>query len=161
MQRANEVRIRVARENDRNRFAALWADFLREQCALDPRLAISKDAPERWRNDFPEWIGANVHGLFVAEHDEAELVGFASVHLWYPPPIYDQVLEAYLDELFVTPEWRRRGVASTLLDRVKEWAVQREAHRIRLGVLDSNTTGLTFWQSRGARPFVSTMLIDV
>ncbi|HLE55988.1 MAG TPA: GNAT family N-acetyltransferase [Rhodothermia bacterium] len=161
MQHADEVRVRAARENDRARFAALWIDFLREQCALDPRFVISDDAPERWQNDFPEWIGANVHGLFVAEHDEAELVGFASVHLWYPPPIYDQVLEAYLDELFVAPDWRRRGVASALLDRVREWAAQREARWIRLGVLDSNTTGLKFWLSRGARSFVSTMLIDV
>ncbi|HEY5565088.1 MAG TPA: GNAT family N-acetyltransferase [Rhodothermia bacterium] len=161
MQHADEVRVRAAQENDRARFAALWIDFLREQCALDPRFVISDDAPERWQNDFPEWIGANVHGLFVAEHDEAELVGFASVHLWYPPPIYDQMLEAYLDELFVAPEWRRRGVASALLERVREWAAQREARWIRLGVLDSNTTGLKFWLSRGARSFVSTMLIDV
>jgi GNAT superfamily N-acetyltransferase len=71
------------------------------------------------------------------------------------------VLEAYLDELFVAPEWRRRGVASTLLERVREWAVQRAALRIRLGVLDSNEAGLAFWRSRGARPFVATMLIDV
>lgn len=138
----------------------MWIDFLKEQAALDPRFVVSEDAVDRWRNDFPEWIGATVHGLFAAESD-GELIGFASVHLWYPAPIYRSDLEAYLDELFVRPEWRRRGVATALLDAVREWAGDRQALRIRLGVLGANTGGQAFWRRRGATAFVETLLIEI
>lgn len=160
MQLANHVAVRTARQTDRDDVTAMWIDFLGEQNALDSRLVISDDALDRWRNDFSEWITAGVHGLFVADHDKEGLIGFASVHLWFPAPIYRPELEAYIDELFVEPDWRRRGIASALLEEIRNWAAEHQARRIRLGVLSANESGLAFWQSVGATSFVATLLIE-
>lgn len=161
MQLRKGFTVRRARESDRVSLAGLWADFLTEQADMDDRFAAAEDALERWDNDFAEWISARVHALFVAEDRHDELIGFVSAHLGYPAPIYRPELEAYLDELYVRPDRRRRGVAGELLDAVRGWAVEREARRIRLGVLAANQAASAFWDHAGARPFAATLLIEV
>jgi len=138
----------------------MWVAFLAEQSQLDDRFVVADDARERWENDLPEWVHSRVHGIFVAYDTEGRLVGFSSVHLWYPAPIYRAELEAYVNEIYVRPEWRRRGVASALLDAVLDWADRQDADRVRLGVLAANAQGLAFWTAVGAKEFVTTMLID-
>lgn len=161
MKRAGDYHVRSARGADRERLASLWTLFLEEQARLDGRFVVADDAAQRWSNDFSEWIAASVHGLFVADSENEGPIGFASVHLWYPAPIYRPELEAYLNEIYVAPAWRRKGAATALLEAVREWAEARNARRIRLGVLAANETGLTFWDKSGARPFFQTLLIDV
>jgi len=161
MNPAGDFRVRSARAADRERLAAMWKQFLEEQAELDDRFVVADDAAERWSNDFTEWIGSRVHGFFVAESEREGLIGFASVHLWYPAPIYRPELEAYLDEIYVTPTRRREGAATALLQAIREWATARNARRIRLGVLGANENGLTFWDKTGARSFFQTLLIDL
>lgn len=161
MPSTGEYAIRSARASDREQLAGMWRQFLEEQAELDARFVIADDAAERWSNDFSEWVGSKVHGFFVAESERDGLIGFASVHLWYPAPIYRPDLEAYLDEIYVRPDWRRRGAATALLQEVRSWAASRHARRIRLGVLGENRDGLTFWDRSGARPFFETLFIDV
>lgn len=161
MKPEGNFQVRAAGGDDRDRLAAMWNCFLEEQAGLDDRFAVADDAAKRWDNDFSEWVGSNVHGLFVAESAAAGLIGFSSVHLWYPPPIYRPALEAYVDEIYVAPAWRRRGVATALLGAVREWSEARNARRIRLGVLDANRAGLDFWKKTGARAFYQTQLIDL
>jgi len=152
--------IRSACEEDRDQIAVMWIDFLAEQALLDPRFVVADDAAARWRNDFAEWTASQVHGLYVAESGD-RLIGFASVHLWYPAPIYEPKLEAYLNELYVRAEWRKRGAGTALLGKVREWARAKEASRIRLGVLSENESGRAFWVKSGGRPFVASLLIDI
>ena len=58
----------------------------------------------------------------------------------------------YLEDLFVEPAWRGRGIGKALLTAVARLAVQRGCGRFEWAVLDWNTPAIEFYQALGARP---------
>jgi GNAT superfamily N-acetyltransferase len=58
----------------------------------------------------------------------------------------------YLEDLFVVPSWRAKGVGKQLLARVAEIAVERGCGRMEWSVLDWNEPAIGFYKKLGARP---------
>lgn len=58
----------------------------------------------------------------------------------------------YLEDLFVEPAFRGRGIGKALLKAVAQRAVKRGAGRYEWSVLDWNTPAIDFYKSLGARP---------
>jgi ribosomal protein S18 acetylase RimI-like enzyme len=56
----------------------------------------------------------------------------------------------YLEDLFVRPEYRRRGYGRAMLVRLARLAVQRGCGRFEWSVLDWNEAAIRFYQSLGA-----------
>jgi GNAT superfamily N-acetyltransferase len=57
----------------------------------------------------------------------------------------------YLEDLFVLPEWRHKGVGKRLLSSVAALAVARGCGRFEWAVLDWNEPALRFYKSLGTR----------
>lgn len=58
----------------------------------------------------------------------------------------------YVEDLYVKPELRGRGVGRALLQHVARVAVERECGRVEWSVLDWNTPSIRFYESVGAKP---------
>lgn len=58
----------------------------------------------------------------------------------------------YLEDLFVFPEHRARGVGRALLARLAALAVERRCGRFEWSVLQWNVDAIRFYESLGARP---------
>src|SRR5688572_14239160 len=58
----------------------------------------------------------------------------------------------YLEDLFVKPEWRGRGLGTMLLARLARIAVERGYGRMEWSVLDWNELALRVYRAVGARP---------
>lgn len=58
----------------------------------------------------------------------------------------------YLEDLFVMPEVRGRGIGRALLARVAQIAVARDCGRLEWAVLDWNRPAIDFYRHIGARP---------
>jgi len=58
----------------------------------------------------------------------------------------------YLEDLFVEPAFRGRGIGKALLQAVARIAVRRECGRFEWAVLDWNRPAIEFYQALGARP---------
>jgi len=56
----------------------------------------------------------------------------------------------YLEDLFVRPEWRGRGIGRQLLARLARIAVERDCARFDWAVLAWNTPAIGFYESIGA-----------
>ena len=56
----------------------------------------------------------------------------------------------YLEDLFVLPEWRSRGIGRALLTRLATIAVERGCGRFEWSVLDWNEPAIGFYKSLGA-----------
>jgi len=79
-----------------------------------------------------------------------EPVGFA---LWFHS--YSTFLGRrglYLEDLFVTPAWRSRGIGRQLLAKVAAVAVARDCGRMEWSVLDWNQPAIRAYRSIGAVP---------
>jgi GNAT superfamily N-acetyltransferase len=57
----------------------------------------------------------------------------------------------YLEDLFVKPEWRGRGIGQRLLVHLAALAVERGCGRMEWTVLDWNELALRFYERMGAR----------
>lgn len=58
----------------------------------------------------------------------------------------------YLEDLFVRPEMRGRGVGKALLDEVTRIARERNCARVEWVVVDWNSPAIDFYKSLGAEP---------
>jgi len=80
----------------------------------------------------------------------SEAVGFA---VWFHN--YSTFLGRrglYLEDLFVVPEWRGRGVGRALLAHLARVAVARNCGRMEWAVLNWNEPSIGFYRSIGAVP---------
>ena len=57
----------------------------------------------------------------------------------------------YLEDLFVFPEFRSRGIGKRLLQHLAALAVERKCGRLEWSVLDWNTDAIRFYESLGAK----------
>jgi GNAT superfamily N-acetyltransferase len=58
----------------------------------------------------------------------------------------------YLEDLFVVPEHRGRGIGRALLHRLAQIAIERGCGRLEWSVLDWNRDAIGFYERLGARP---------
>lgn len=58
----------------------------------------------------------------------------------------------YLEDLFVVPEWRGRGVGRALLAHLAQTALARNCGRMEWSVLNWNEPSIGFYRGLGARP---------
>jgi GNAT superfamily N-acetyltransferase len=87
------------------------------------------------------------YSCLIAEHD-GQPAGFAlffyNYSTWMGRP------GIYLEDLFVLPEFRGRGIGKALLQRVAAVAVEKGCQRLQWEVLDWNTPAIDFYSAMGA-----------
>jgi GNAT superfamily N-acetyltransferase len=83
------------------------------------------------------YAGAKAVGFAVFFHNYSTFLGRPGI---------------YLEDLFVLPEWRRRGLGTQLLGRIAHTAVERGYGRLEWAVLDWNESAIKFYKKLGARP---------
>jgi GNAT superfamily N-acetyltransferase len=83
----------------------------------------------------------------IAEH-EGRPAGFAFFFFDYSTWIGRPGI--YLEDLFVYPELRGRGIGKALLQRVAAIAVEKGCARLKWAVLDWNTPAIDFYEAMGA-----------
>lgn len=81
--------------------------------------------------------------------DGNRLIGFLAAEIQTPPPIFQQVRECHIDELFVSEEARRQGIATKLLERGEEWADRHDRERLDLNVHHENHSAKRLYEKVG------------
>jgi len=57
----------------------------------------------------------------------------------------------YLEDIFVEPKWRRKGLGRQLLAHLARVATERGYGRVEWTVLDWNTPSIEFYKALGAK----------
>lgn len=152
--------IRRAQKSDREAIGRLWYDMLRMHGELDARFAPSEDARERWHNDFNAWLDRLSRRIYVAEVDGA-VCGFVAAEQWAPAPIYQDQPGVYIDEIFIEPEQRGKGIGRQLVEAVREWAEELGVHQVRATVVAKNEDAAAFWREIGAELVLQSFAIPL
>ncbi|AHM73543.1 GNAT family N-acetyltransferase [Yersinia hibernica] len=58
----------------------------------------------------------------------------------------------YMEDLYISPEYRGKGAGKALLKNIAQCAVKRQCGRLEWSVLDWNQPAIDFYQSIGALP---------
>ena len=157
---ADEIIIREAQKGDELAVRTLWRSLMDEHAAMDRRFVVSDDAQDRWANDFPVWIEDGGHYLAVVALKN-EVVGFVHARQWMDMPIFVQNPEIYLDEIYIIPAHRGKGMGKKLYRSVEAWSQEKGASFIRLTTLATNPESNAFWNALGARPLHTTYTVEL
>jgi len=99
-----------------------WFEFLEKRSDDEVREHV-KTQLERCLADDSHWV-------FVAQADNDQIVGYASVH--FLPYLFMRGPEGYVSELFVRESARGQGVGRELVKYVETEAKARGCHRLSL-----------------------------
>lgn len=135
MYNLKSMKIRLARESDYKQLMQLYNDF------------VGEDRYSKYNNDsFKKVINSTNNFIFVAE-DNGKLVGFATFSIRdvirYPKQI------AELDELFVSLDYRQKGVGKLLMQQVEDKAKELNCYRIFVESQYKHETAHKFYEELG------------
>jgi len=124
---------------------ALILDFIRALAAFERAPgAVTATEESLLRDGF----GPNpFYYCLIAEHDSRP-AGFAFYFFNYSTWVGRPGI--YVEDIFVYPEFRRKGIGKALLQRVAAVAVDEGCQRMQWEVLDWNTPAIDFYQAVGA-----------
>ena len=92
--------------------------------------------------------------LVVAIGDDGRVLGFAAIFLTYSlvDPTPDKRRQCWLKELYVRSSERGTGAGHAIMTWVASYAADNGCARIDWPVKASNTRGIAFYESLGAKP---------
>ncbi|MBJ6384885.1 GNAT family N-acetyltransferase [Enterobacter cloacae] len=137
------ITIRQARPED----AAAIYDMIYE-------LAVYEKAPEEVVTT-PDEIRKTLFGAdskteaLIAEY-AGRVVGYAVFFTSYSTWLGRNGI--YMEDLYVSPEYRNKGAGKALLKKIAQCAVERDCGRLEWSVLDWNQSAIDFYLSIGALP---------
>lgn len=100
---------------------------------------------DRWMDD-PE-------GFFMGAFDgNGTMTGYVRATLWQESGMVKGLKNVCLDDIYVLPEYRRRGIARRLCEAVENWAREMGALRLELHVWDFNRGAMELYRSMGMTP---------
>ncbi len=137
------LRIRAAKESD----VPMILDFIR-QLADYERLSHAVAATEQALRE--TLFGARPYAEVLVAHWDEEPAGFALFFHNYSTFLAKPGI--YLEDLFVNPSARGRGIGKALLTRLAELAIERHCGRVEWSVLDWNAPSIEFYRRMGATP---------
>ncbi len=131
------VTIRAIEEKDKNQWLNLWAGYLEFY-----KSTISTEQTElTWKrliNNELKMFG------FVAENEEG-VIGFT--HCLFRPSTWTETDYCYLEDLFVDPLIRGKGVGRALIDKVVELAREKKSKRVYWTTQEFNKTARVLYDS--------------
>ena len=95
-------------------------------------------------------FGAKPSAEAVIGYSGDEAVGFALFFHTFSTFLGSASL--YLEDLFVLPEWRGKGLGRQLLSHLARIALDRDCRRLEWAVLDWNEPSIRFYKGLGAIP---------
>lgn len=138
-----DLRIRPATTDD----AELLANLVRELAVYEKLEGHARAAPDDFRRHL---FGPRPAAEAAIAEVAGEPVGFA---LWFTTfSTFRGQPGIYLEDLFIRPRYRGRGIGKALLTMLARLAADRGCGRLEWSVLDWNEPAIGFYRSIGARP---------
>ena len=129
--------IRAIEEKDKDQWLKLWAGYLEFY-----KSTISLEQTElTWKrliNNEQKMFG------FVAESEEG-VIGFT--HCLFRPSTWTETDYCYLEDLFVDPNIRGKGIGRTLMNKVVELAKEKNSKRVYWTTQEFNKTARVLYDS--------------
>ena len=129
--------IRAIEEKDKSQWLKLWAGYL--------EFYKSTISPEQTELTWKRLINNELKMFgFVAE-DENGVIGFT--HCLFRPSTWTETEYCYLEDLFVNPNIRGKGVGRALIEKVVDLAKEKKSKRVYWTTQEFNKTARILYDS--------------
>ena len=143
------MQVRMAREEELKK-----VNLLRRQV----NLVHVQGKPEVFKPVFSDALRDHIYTLWrdpqqaiVVAEERGEVLGFAVLHHIVRPETPFMYERDFLDidEFCVDEAHRRQGVATAMIDFIRDYARERDFHRIELNMWEFNEGALAFYEAAG------------
>lgn len=132
-----EINIRSVEETDFEQIINLFRE-----------LAVFEKLPEKMINSVERMhIEKEFFNCFVAETTDKIIVGYATYFFAYYTWIGKSL---YMDDLYVKPEFRGKGVGTKLINQVIDFAKKSGCHKLHWQVSGWNKQAMEYYKRLGA-----------
>jgi GNAT superfamily N-acetyltransferase len=129
--------IRAIEEKDKSQWLKLWAGYL--------EFYKSTISPEQTELTWKRLINNELKMFgFVAESEEG-VIGFT--HCLFRPSTWTETDYCYLEDLFVDPNIRGKGIGRALINKVVELAKEKNSKRVYWTTQEFNKTARVLYDS--------------
>ncbi len=141
--------IRAATERDIGQLLNFWEELMAVGTEADPRFKMAPGGREPMRDFMRTWFDAPPFTPgFIAEVD-GEPAGFIRAFAAHKMNVVERAPTARIGDMYVRPEFRRRGIAKALVTRQLEAAREAGFHRAEVGTLTLDRRAVAFWNAMG------------
>lgn len=95
---------------------------------------------------------ADQETLMLGAFSEEVLIGTVRATIWNQSGMIQGVKTVCLDNIYVIPSYRRRGIATKLYSAVEFWAREKGAVRLELHAWDFNKGAIAMYKAMGMTP---------
>ena len=144
---AADVVVRRARLDDRDAIRALQADLDRAHAAALPDVLVPDPEDD---DDFAEAVADEARCFLAVAEQGGEVVGYVDAS-WHEPDEPTELVRPWcrINNLAVSADHRRRGVATALVRATERWARQRGLPDVRLDVYEFNVAAWRLYERLG------------
>jgi GNAT superfamily N-acetyltransferase len=136
-EKITNMTIRPVQESDFQQVVDLFSAF-----------ALFEKQPEKMVNSVDRMMAEKEYfHCFVAVSDDDRILGYVTYFFAYYTWIGKSL---YMDDLYVKPEFRGKGVGTQLIQRVIGFAKESGCHKLRWQVSQWNSPAIAFYTSLGA-----------
>ncbi|MCM1189142.1 MAG: GNAT family N-acetyltransferase [Muribaculaceae bacterium] len=146
------MEIRKLMESDYDKVIELYKELDEIYVQARPDYFVCRDKDKIYPKD------AFIHNLALPGNielgafDAEQIVGFVRATLWKESGMVKDVKTVCLDDIYVSPTYRRRGIATKLFTEVETWAKEQGAVRLDLHTWDFNKGAIAMYQAMGMTP---------
>ncbi|MDQ7828176.1 MAG: GNAT family N-acetyltransferase [Armatimonadota bacterium] len=150
---AATVEIDRARPADLPTLLELWGDLAAFHAGLDPAFA---PAPH-WRSAYEAYLLDLMHrddARVLVARVAGTVVAFAVGRLTTLPPFFADRRRGYIQDVVTHPRYRRRGIATRLVEHLLAWMAEEGIATVELTVAVGNPEAMRFWERLGFRVYM-------
>lgn len=103
-------------------------------------------------NYYENFYKSETSKLFIAKDNE-NIIGYIFIKITNPKQNAEIYKEALIDALYVEKEYRNKGVATTLIQKAKEYSKEKDAKKIMISVIKDNENALNLYHKLGFEEF--------
>jgi ribosomal protein S18 acetylase RimI-like enzyme len=154
------VTIRSCAEDDMVAVQSLFSEFV--QYHAEHELSFNKVPHHEavFAGYVRENMAKDTARMLIAEF-EGQVVGYCLCQIQEKPPVYEQPVYGYIDNIAVREGFQHLGIGTKLFESAKSWFQSKGISRIELFAAISNPKSTRFWRKIGFVPYTEQMYMEI
>ena len=146
------MEIRKLTEADYDTVIELYTELDIIHVQARPDYFVHRDKEEIYPQDAYDHNLSHPGVLQLGAFENNQLVGLVRASLWEESGMIQDVKTVCLDNIYVLPAYRRKGIAARLFAEVEAWSREQGAIRLELHTWDFNKNAIAMYQAMGMTP---------
>ncbi len=142
------LNIRPFKLLDLDTLVSFWREIENNPTVSGDFFSPSHENEVRWRKYILSVYEEDENQILIAENDD-KIVGFIKIKTLETRPLVSDIKCSLISLMYVLREFRRMGIASTLMNRVFEYVQSKGATHVRLNVIACNTPAYNLYEKMG------------